>query len=222
TLAERLLGLLGSEGRVFFANSGTEANEAAFKLTRRTGRTRVVVAEGGFHGRTMGALALTSKQAYRTPFAPLPGEVVFVPYGDADALAAAVDQSVAAVLLEPVQGEAGVVVPPADYLLRARQITHAAGALLWLDEVQTGIGRTGTWFAHQNPALVAGEVVPDIVTLAKGLAGGVPIGACIATGGAGKLFDPGNHGTTFGGNPLAAAAALAVLDTVERDGLLER
>ncbi|HLU41878.1 MAG TPA: acetylornithine transaminase [Microthrixaceae bacterium] len=222
TLAERLLGLLGSEGRVFFANSGTEANEAAFKLTRRTGRTRVVVAEGGFHGRTMGALALTSKEAYRTPFAPLPGEVVFVPYGDADALAAAVDQSVAAVLLEPVQGEAGVVVPPADYLLRARQITHAAGALLWLDEVQTGIGRTGTWFAHQNPALVAGEVVPDIVTLAKGLAGGVPIGACIATGGAGKLFDPGNHGTTFGGNPLAAAAALAVLDTVEGDGLLER
>ena len=221
-LAERLLGLLGTEGRVFFANSGTEANEAAFKLTRRTGRTRIVAAAGGFHGRTMGALALTSKEAYRTPFAPLPGDVTFVEYGDAAALEAAVDESVAAVLLEPVQGEAGVVVPPADYLVRAQQVARDAGALLWLDEVQSGIGRTGTWFAHQNPALVDGTVVPDVVTLAKGLAGGVPIGACIATGGSGKLFDPGNHGTTFGGNPLATAAALAVLDTVESDGLLER
>ncbi|HEY1133181.1 MAG TPA: acetylornithine transaminase [Nocardioides sp.] len=221
-LAERLLGLLATEGRVFFANSGTEANEAAFKLTRRTGRTRIVAAEGGFHGRTMGALALTSKEAYRSPFAPLPGDVTFVPYGDADALAAAVDDTVAAVLLEPVQGEAGVVVPPTDYLPRAQQIAHDAGALLWLDEVQTGIGRTGTWFAHQNPDLVAGTVVPDVVTLAKGLAGGLPIGACIATGGSGKLFDPGNHGTTFGGNPLAAAAGLAVLATVESEGLLER
>lgn len=221
-LAERLLALLGTEGRVFFANSGTEANEAAFKLTRRTGRTRIVAAAGGFHGRTMGALALTSKEAYRTPFAPLPGDVTFVEYGDAAALEAAVDESVAAVLLEPVQGEAGVVVPPADYLVRAQQVARDAGALLWLDEVQSGIGRTGTWFAHQNPALVDGTVVPDVVTLAKGLAGGVPIGACIATGGSGKLFDPGNHGTTFGGNPLATAAALAVLDTVESDGLLER
>ena len=221
-LAERLLGLLGTEGRVFFANSGTEANEAAFKLTRRTGRTRIVAAAGGFHGRTMGALALTSKEAYRTPFAPLPGDVTFVEYGDAAALEAAVDESVAAVLLEPVQGEAGVVVPPADYLVRAQQVARDADALLWLDEVQSGIGRTGTWFAHQNPALVDGTVVPDVVTLAKGLAGGVPIGACIATGGSGKLFDPGNHGTTFGGNPLATAAALAVLDTVESDGLLER
>ncbi|WZH53798.1 MAG: acetylornithine transaminase [Nocardioides alkalitolerans] len=221
-LAERLLGLLGTEGRVFFANSGTEANEAAFKLTRRTGRTRIVAAAGGFHGRTMGALALTSKEAYRTPFAPLPGDVTFVEYGDAAALEAAVDESVAAVLLEPVQGEAGVVVPPADYLVRAQQVARDAGALLWLDEVQSGIGRTGTWFAHQNPALVDGTVAPDVVTLAKGLAGGVPIGACIATGGSGKLFDPGNHGTTFGGNPLATAAALAVLDTVESDGLLER
>lgn len=221
-LAERLLALLGAEGRVFFANSGTEANEAAFKLTRRTGRTRIVAAAGGFHGRTMGALALTSKEAYRTPFAPLPGDVTFVEYGDAAALEAAVDESVAAVLLEPVQGEAGVVVPPADYLVRAQQVARDAGALLWLDEVQSGIGRTGTWFAHQNPALVDGTVVPDVVTLAKGLAGGVPIGACIATGGSGKLFDPGNHGTTFGGNPLATAAALAVLDTVESEGLLAR
>ncbi|WP_043641814.1 acetylornithine transaminase [Nocardioides alkalitolerans] len=221
-LAEKLLALLGTEGRVFFANSGAEANEAAFKLTRRTGRTKVVVAEGGFHGRTMGALALTSKEAYRAPFEPLPGDVVFVPYGDAAALEAAVDTDTAAVLLEPVQGEAGVVVPPKDYLVRAQEIARSAGALLWLDEVQTGVGRTGAWFAHQNPALVDGTVVPDIVTLAKGLAGGVPVGVCIATGGSGKLFDPGNHGTTFGGNPLAAAAALAVIATIESDDLLAR
>ncbi|MEZ0579917.1 acetylornithine transaminase [Nocardioides sp. MH1] len=219
-LAERLLSLLGTDGHVFFTNSGAEANEAAFKLTRRTGRTKVVVTEGGFHGRTMGALALTSKLAYREPFEPLPGDVVFVPYGDVAALEAAVDDATAAVLVEPVQGEAGVVVPPADYLPAAQRIAHDHGALLWLDEIQTGVGRTGTWFAHQNPALVDGTVVPDVVTLAKGLAGGIPIGACIATGGAGKLFDPGNHGTTFGGNPVAAAAALAVLDVVG-DGLLE-
>lgn len=222
TLAERLLAELGTDGRVFFTNSGAEANEAAFKLTRRTGRTKVVVAEGSFHGRTMGALALTSKEAYRAPFEPLPGDVVFVPYGDAAALAEAVDGSTAAVLVEPVQGEAGVVVPPADYLPAAQRIAHDNGALLWLDEVQTGVGRTGTWYAHRNPALVSGAVVPDIVTLAKGLAGGVPIGACIATGGSGKLFDPGNHGTTFGGNPIAASAALAVMDAINDDGLLDR
>ncbi|TIC80413.1 acetylornithine transaminase [Nocardioides sp. GY 10113] len=223
-LAERLLALLGLGdlgGRVFFTNSGTEANEAAFKLTRRTGRTRVVATEGAFHGRTMGALALTAKEAYRAPFEPLPGDVVFVPYGDAAALEAAVDETTAAVVIEPVQGEAGVVVPPRDYLPAARRITHERGALLWLDEVQTGIGRMGSWFAHQHPDLVAEPVVPDIVTLAKGLAGGIPIGACIATGGTGKLFDPGNHGTTFGGNPVAAAAALAVIDTIEDEGLLE-
>ncbi|KAA1415254.1 acetylornithine transaminase [Nocardioides humilatus] len=219
-LAERLVSLLGTDAHVFFTNSGAEANEAAFKLTRRTGRTKIVVTEGGFHGRTMGALALTSKLAYREPFEPLPGEVVFVPFGDVAALEAAVDDATAAVLVEPVQGEAGVVVPPTDYLPAAQRIAHEHGALLWLDEIQTGIGRTGAWFAHQNPALVSGSVVPDIVTLAKGLAGGIPIGACIATGGSGKLFDPGNHGTTFGGNPVAAAAALAVLDVVA-DGLLE-
>jgi acetylornithine/N-succinyldiaminopimelate aminotransferase len=209
------------ETKVFFTNSGAEANEAAFKLTRRTGRTKVVVTEGGFHGRTMGALALTSKLAYREPFEPLPGDVVFVPYGDAAALEAAVDDTTAAVLVEPIQGEAGVVVPPADYLPAAQRIAHEHGALLWLDEVQTGVGRTGAWFAHQHPDLVSAPVVPDIVTLAKGLAGGIPIGACIATGGSGKLFDPGNHGTTFGGNPVAAAAALAVLDTIDDDGLLD-
>ena len=215
TLAERLLTLLGVEGRVFFANSGSEANEAAFKLSRRTGRTHVVSTEGSFHGRTMGSLALTSKAAYREPFEPLPGDVTFVPYGDARALADAVTDRTAAVVVEPIQGEAGVVVPPADYLAAAREVTSAHGALLWVDEVQTGMGRTGAWFAHADTG-----VVPDVVTLAKGLAGGIPIGACIAVGEHGQLLQPGNHGTTFGGNPVAAAAALAVIDTIERDGLL--
>ncbi len=215
-LAERLLGLVGGDGRVFFTNSGTEANEAAFKLTRKTGRTHLVAAEGSFHGRTMGALALTSKAAYREPFEPLPGEVTFVPYGDAEALAAAVTDRTAAVVLEPVQGEAGVVVPPAGYLAAARRTTREHGALLWLDEVQTGIGRTGAWLAHTRSG-----VVPDVVTVAKGLGGGIPIGACIGLGAAGALLGPGNHGTTFGGNPVAAAAALAVLATIEAEGLLE-
>ena len=216
-LAERLLELLGHPGRVFFTNSGTEANEAALKLTRRTGRTHLVSAEGSFHGRTMGALALTSKAAYREPFEPLPGEVTFVPYGDADALEAAVSDRTAAVVLEPLQGEAGVVVPPDDYLADARRIATQHGALLWLDEVQTGVGRTGAWFAHADSG-----VVPDVVTLAKGLAGGMPIGACIGVGAAGELLTPGNHGTTFGGNPVCAAASLAVLDTIESEGLLDR
>ncbi len=235
-LAERLLELLFApvveggasatvskpDGKVFFTNSGAEANEAAFKLTRRTGRTHVVATEGAFHGRTMGALALTSKAAYREPFEPLPGGVTFVPYGDAAALAEAVTDRTASVLLEPLQGEAGVVAPPLQYLEQAREITTEHGALLWLDEIQTGIGRTGTWFAHHSPAVATPlEGVADIVTLAKGLAGGFPIGACIATGPAAELLQPGNHGTTFGGNPVAAAAALAVLDTIEKDGLLD-
>ena len=219
-LAERLVELIGTEARVFFTNSGAEANEAAFKLTRRTGRTKIVATEGSFHGRTMGALALTSKPAYREPFEPLPGDVVFVPYGDVAALEAAVDADTAAVLVEPVQGEAGVIVPPRDYLPAAQRIAHEHGALLWLDEIQTGVGRTGAWFAHQHPDLVSAPVVPDVVTLAKGLAGGIPIGACIATQGSGKLFDPGNHGTTFGGNPVAAAAALTVLDVIGEDAFL--
>jgi acetylornithine aminotransferase len=209
-LAERLLGLLGHPGRVFFTNSGTEANEAAFKLTRRTGRTHLVAAEGSFHGRSMGALALTSKAAYREPFEPLPGDVTFVPYGDAAALAGAVTDATAAVVLEPIQGEAGVLIPPAGYLADARRITSERGALLWLDEVQTGVGRTGAWFAHHESG-----VVPDVVTLAKGLAGGVPVGACIGVGAAGTLLGPGNHGSTFGGNPVSAAAALAVLATIK-------
>jgi acetylornithine aminotransferase len=222
-LAEKLVALGGGSGRVFFTNSGTEANEAALKLSRRTGRTHLVAAEGSFHGRTMGALALTAKAAYREPFEPLPGEVTFVPYGDADALAAAVTDETAAVVLEPVQGEAGVVVPPRDYLAQAREVTRKHGALLWLDEVQTGSGRTGTWFAHQNPELCEPLPAPaDVITVAKGLAGGFPIGACLAFGGAADLLQPGNHGTTFGGNPVACAAALAVLATIEHDGLLGR
>ena len=219
-LAERLLALSGrrGEGRVFFANSGAEANEAAFKLARRTGRGSVVSAEGGFHGRTMGALALTGQPAKRAPFEPLPDGVTFVPYGDLTALATAVGPHTAAVLLEPVQGEAGVVVPPAGYLRAARDVTARHGALLVLDEVQTGIGRTGAWFAHQHET----GVDPDVVTLAKGLGGGLPIGALLAFGEAADLIEPGQHGSTFGGNPISCAAALAVLDTIESEGLLTR
>jgi acetylornithine aminotransferase len=216
-LAERLVALAGRPGRVFFANSGAEANEAAFKLSRRTGRTRVVAAEGGFHGRTMGALALTGQPAKVEPFRPLPGEVVHVPYGDADALAAAVDAATAMVLLEPIQGENGVVVPPPGYLRAAREITSRHGALLVLDEVQTGVGRTGHWFACQGEG-----VEPDAFTLAKGLGGGLPLGALVAFGEAATLLGPGTHATTFGGNPVCCAAGLAVLDTIAAEGLLDR
>lgn len=218
-LAERLAAMVDPEGpgdaRVFFTNSGTEANEAAFKLTRMTGRTKIISTEGAFHGRSMGALAITHNPKYRAPFEPLPGEVVFVPYGDADALAAAVDDTVAAVVLEPLQGENGIVVPPAGYLARARELCDAAGALLWLDEVQTGMGRTGAWLAH-----VAEGVRADVVTLAKGLGNGFPIGACVARGRAAAMLQPGSHGSTFGGNPVAAIAGLAVIAVIERDGLL--
>ena len=213
-LAERLLGLTGRDGKVFFANSGAEANEAAFKLARRTGRGQVVAADGAFHGRTMGALALTGQPAKRLPFEPLPGGVTFVPFGDAAALRSAVGPDTAAVFLEPIQGEAGVVLPPEGYLAEARRIATAAGALLVLDEVQTGIGRTGAWFAHQREG-----VDPDVLTLAKGLGGGLPIGACLAFGDAASLLEPGQHGSTFGGNPVSCAAALAVLDTIDRDDL---
>ncbi|MCM2392758.1 acetylornithine transaminase [Streptomyces albipurpureus] len=215
-LAERLLRLANRDGRVFFANSGAEANEAAFKIARRTGRPQLVAAEGGFHGRTMGALALTGQPGKREPFLPLPGEVTYVPFGDTEALRAAVTDRTAAVIVEPVQGEAGVVPAPPGYLRAARDITRASGSLLMLDEVQTGIGRTGHWFAHQaHPG-----VDPDVVTLAKGLGGGLPIGAALAFGPAADLLAPGQHGSTFGGNPVACAAALAVLDTIENDGLL--
>ncbi|HNA98665.1 MAG TPA: acetylornithine transaminase, partial [Marmoricola sp.] len=213
-LAERLLGLSGRSGRVFFSNSGTEANEAALKMTRRTGRTHLIAMEGSFHGRTMGSLALTAKEAYRTPFEPLPGEVTFVRFGDLSALESAITDQTAAVVLEPVQGEAGVNLPPVGYLAAVRELTRRRGVLLWLDEVQTGIGRTGDWFASDIPA--------DLVTLAKGLGGGIPIGATLAFEGAATLLQPGNHGTTFGGNPVACAAALAVLDTIESTGLLDQ
>ncbi|MFZ2626017.1 MAG: acetylornithine transaminase [Propionibacterium sp.] len=202
--------------RVFFANSGTEANEAAFKLTRLTGRGKIVAMEGSFHGRTMGALAITSNEHYRVPFEPLPGDIVWVPYGDVAALERAVDESVAAVVTEPIQGENGVVEPPDDFLPAARRITAEHGALLWIDEVQTGIGRCGEWFAHQRLG-----VVPDIMTVAKGLANGYPIGACIALDKAAGLFGPGQHGTTFGGNPVACAAGLAVLGYMEDNKLLD-
>ncbi|MEU9385587.1 acetylornithine transaminase [Streptomyces sp. NPDC048279] len=217
TLAERLLQLFGREGRVFFCNSGAEANEAAFKIGRLTGRTHMVATEGGFHGRTMGALALTGQPAKQEPFRPLPADVTHVPYGDAQALAAAVTEDTALVVIEPVQGENGVVVPPAGYLKAARAITAATGALLVLDEVQTGIGRTGTWFEYQAHE----GVLPDVVTLAKQLGGGLPLGATVAFGRAADLLQPGHHGTTFGGNPVACAAGLAVLDTIENEGLLE-
>ncbi|WP_058045219.1 acetylornithine transaminase [Streptomyces roseifaciens] len=216
-LAERLLALAGRPGRVYFANSGAEAVEAAFKIGRRTGRTHMVAATGGFHGRTMGALALTGQPAKQDPFLPLPAGVTHVPYGDAEALRAAVTTDTALVVLEPVQGEAGVVVPPPGYLAAAREITRATGTLLVLDEIQTGIGRTGHWFEHR-----AQGVEPDIVTLAKGLGGGLPIGAVLAFGAAADLLTPGQHGSTFGGNPVACAAALAVLDTLEGEGILAR
>jgi acetylornithine/N-succinyldiaminopimelate aminotransferase len=217
-LGERLLSLLGaSEGRVLMCNSGAEANEAAFKIARRTGRPKIVSTIGGFHGRTMGALALTGQPAKREPFEPMPPGVEFVPYGDAEALRAAVDADTAAVVLEPIQGESGVIIPPEGYLQAAREITAQHGALLVVDEVQTGIGRTGVWFAHQRAG-----IVPDVVTLAKGLGGGLPLGACVGIGPAAELLGPGQHGTTFGGNPVCCAAALAVLDTIGREGLLDR
>lgn len=220
TLAELLLTLTGRPGRVYFSNSGAEANEAAFKLSRGTGRQHVVAAVGGFHGRTMGALALTGQPGKADPFRPLPGEVDHVPYGDVAALRAAVSDRTAMVILEPIQGENGVIVPPAGYLAAAREVTSRHGALLVLDEVQTGIARTGHWFAHQ-----AESVAPDVITLAKGLGGGLPIGACVVfTDHRPELADllpPGSHGSTFGGNPVSCAAALAVLRTIAAEGLLD-
>jgi acetylornithine/N-succinyldiaminopimelate aminotransferase len=216
-LAEALVGLLGVDGRVFFCNSGTEANEVAFKITRLTGRTKIVAAQGAFHGRTMGSLALTGQPAKQEPFAPLPGDVVHVPYGDVAALAETIDDATAAVFLEPIMGEGGVVVPPDGYLVAARELATTRNALLVLDEVQTGMGRTGTFFAHQHDG-----ITPDIVTLAKGLGGGLPIGACIAVGQAGELLTSGLHGSTFGGNPICAAAALAVLRVLADDDLVSR
>ena len=217
-LAERLLAVAGAPdgSAVFFANSGAEAIEAAIKLSRRTGRTALVAAEASFHGRTTGALALTHKHAYREPFAPLIPSVTHVPLNDERALRAAVTADVAALFLEPIQGEAGIVPADPAYLRLARELTTATGTLLILDEVQTGVGRTGTWFAFQQAG-----IVPDAITVAKGLGGGVPIGALVTFGPTvSGLLTAGQHGSTFGGNPLAAAAGLAVLGAIERDGLL--
>ena len=220
-LAERLQALVGAgpDSRVLFTNSGAEANEAALKLSRRLRPGGGwVAAEGSFHGRTLGALAITGQPAKRAPFEPLPGPVVFVPYGDAEALRGAVTAQTASVVLEPVMGEAGVVVPPDGYLEAARAACDAHGALLHLDEVQGGVGRVGAWLTSQ---VTAPTVVPDIVTMAKALGGGLPIGAVVANGRAASALRKGDHGTTFGGSPIACAAALAVLRTVEADGLLD-
>lgn len=216
-LAERLVALLDLPARVFFANSGAEANECALKLARkhRPGG-EIVACHNSFHGRTMGALSITGTAAKRDPFQPLPGPVRFVDYGDEAALRAAVGPRTAAVFVEPTLGEGGVVPAPGGYLAAARTICDDAGALLVVDEVQSGIGRTGHWFASQ-----AEGVRPDVVTLAKGLGGGLPIGACLGVGAAGELFAAGDHGSTFGGNPVSCAAALAVLDTIRDDDLLD-
>jgi len=224
-LAERLIALAQAPAgsRVFLTNSGTEANEAAVKLTRRHSdgaRPRLLALEGAFHGRSMGALALTHKAAYREPFEPLASNVEFLPFGDTAALESAMGDDVAALVLEPVQGEAGVRTLPPGYLALARRLTSEHGALLVLDEVQSGMGRTGRWFAFQHPH-IGGGVLPDVVTVAKGLGGGFPVGALIAFGpDVAGLLGRGQHGSTFGGNPVAAVAALATIGVVERDGLL--
>src|SRR4051812_47815935 len=216
-LAERLLELAGRPGRVFFCNSGAEANEAAFKISRLTGRPEVITAEGSFHGRTMGALALTGQPGKAEAFAPLPGGVRYVAYGDTAALNGVVGERTAMVLLEPMLGEGGVLPAPSGYLAAAAGAAADAGGLFALDEVQTGIGRTGHWFAHQADGLT-----PDLITLAKALGGGLPMGATLAFGEAADLMTAGAHGSTVGGNPIAAAAPLAVLDTVPGQGPLER
>ena len=220
-LAERLRDLVGAgpDSRVLFTNSGAEANEAALKISRRLRpRGGWVAAEGAFHGRTLGALAVTGQPAKRAPFEPLPGPVAFVPYGDADALRAAVTSRTASVVLEPIAGEAGVVVPSQGFLEAAREACDATGALLHLDEVQGGIGRVGAWLTS---SVTAPGVVGDVVTLAKALGGGLPIGAVVANGRAATALQKSDHGTTFGGNPVSCAAALAVLDTIEAEGLLD-
>ncbi|MEI8081771.1 MAG: acetylornithine transaminase [Actinomycetes bacterium] len=222
-LAERLIDAAGVPGRVFFCQDGATANEAAYKLSRKHGRAidpgggklEIVAAEGSFHGRTMGSLSVTGSAAKRLPFEPLPGPVTFVPYGDVDALNAAVTPRTAAVFLEPVLGEGGVIPAPEGFLAAARAACDRSEALLVIDEVQSGIGRTGAMFASLRQG-----VVPDVITLAKGLAGGLPLGACVGFGEAADLFVPGDHGSTFGGNPVSCAAALAVLDTIRDDDLL--
>ena len=217
-LAEKLTAMTGDKkAKVFFCQSGAEANEAALKLSRRTGRVRVVAAQGAFHGRTMGALSLTGQPSKREPFLPLIKGVKHVPFGDIDAMRKAVSKKTAMVIIEPIMGEAGVIVPPADYLQQLRQLCDKNGSLLVIDAVQTGMGRTGDWFGYEYSG-----ITPDVITLAKGLGGGLPLGAMIALGKAAELFQPGDHGSTFGGNPVTTAAALATIDFIESQQILNK
>ncbi len=218
TLAEKLIEMTGQqEARVFFCNSGAEANEAALKLSRKTGRNRVVSTIGGFHGRTMGALSLTGQPEKRDIFAPIVEKIKYVPFGDISAMSRAVNHKTAMVIVEPIQGENGVITPPAGYLRALREICDANGALLVIDAVQTGMGRTGFWFGYEHE-----EIVPDVITLAKGLGGGLPLGAMIAIGPASHLLKPGEHGSTFGGNPVSCAAGLAAINEIEKNSLNEK
>jgi acetylornithine aminotransferase len=217
-LSKKLVAMTGDKSaRVFFCNSGAEANEAALKLSRKTGRTRIVATKEAFHGRTMGALSLTGQPSKRDPFAPLIKGITHVPYGDMGAMLKKVSKKTAMVIVEPIMGEAGVVVPPHGYLQALRELCDETGALLVFDCVQTGMGRTGDWFGYEYSG-----IKPDVITLAKGLGGGLPIGAMIALGEAANLFQPGDHGSTFGGNPIATAAGLAVIETIEKKELLAR
>jgi acetylornithine aminotransferase len=217
-LAEKLASMTGDKSaKVFFCQSGAEANEAALKLSRRTGKVRIVAAQGAFHGRTMGALSLTGQPSKREPFLPLVKGVKHVPYGDIEAMRKAVTKKTAMVIIEPIMGEAGVIVPPADYLQELRALCDAKGALLVIDAVQTGMGRTGDWFGYEYSG-----ITPDVITLAKGLGGGLPLGAMIALGKAADLFQPGDHGSTFGGNPVTTAAGLAAIKFMESQKLLKK
>ena len=215
-LAQKLASMTGDKSaRVFFAQSGAEANEAAMKLSRRTGKYRIVAAQGAFHGRTMGALSMTGQPSKREPFLPLVRGIKHVPYGDIKAMRRAISTKTAMVILEPIMGEAGVIVPPVDYLAQVRELCTQKGALLVIDAVQTGMGRTGDWFGYEYSG-----ITPDVITLAKGLGGGLPLGAMIALGDAAKLFVAGDHGSTFGGNPITTAAALAVIKVIEKDKVM--
>ena len=218
SLAEKLIVMTGvTKAKVFFCQSGAEANEAALKLSRKTGKFRVVAAQGAFHGRTMGALSLTGQSSKREPFLPLIKGVKHVPYGDIAAMRKAISKKTAMVILEPIMGEAGVIVPPPDYLKQVRSLCDEKGALMVIDAVQTGMGRTGNWFGYEYAG-----ITPDVITLAKGLGGGLPLGAMIALGKAADLFQTGEHGSTFGGNPVTTAAALAAIDFMESNEILSK
>jgi acetylornithine aminotransferase len=217
-LAEKLAAMTGDKSaKVFFCQSGAEANEAALKLSRRTGKVRVVAAQGAFHGRTMGALSLTGQPSKREPFLPLIKGVKHVPFGDIDAMRKAISKKTAMVIIEPIMGEAGVIVPPSDYLRQVRQLCDKNGSLLVIDAVQTGMGRTGDWFGYEYSG-----ITPDVITLAKGLGGGLPLGAMIALGKAADLFQAGDHGSTFGGNPVTTAAGLAAIEYIETKDILPK